>query len=112
MTKLKKTAGIDISKLVFDVCLMHQDGTCEQKQFSNDVSGFKKAVTWMGPQAECVMEATGPYYLKLALYLHTSGYQVSVVNPLVIKRFSQMRLIRTKTDRVDAALIASYGITE
>jgi transposase len=112
MTKLKKTAGIDISKLFFDVCLLCEDGTSLCNQFSNDASGFKKAATWIGPAANCVMEATGPYYLRLAVYLHLNGYQVSVVNPLVIKRFCQMRLLRAKTDKVDAALIASYGSSE
>jgi transposase len=34
---------------------------------------------------------------------------VSVVNPLPIKRFAQTKLKRTKTDLVDAALIAEYG---
>ncbi len=37
---------------------------------------------------------------------------MSVVNPLVIKRFSQMRMSRAKTDRKDALLIAQYGLTE
>jgi transposase len=37
---------------------------------------------------------------------------VSVVNPLVIKRFSQMRLIRAKTDRKDAVMIYNYGEIE
>ena len=32
-----------------------------------------------------------------------------VVNPLQIKRFAQTKLKRTKTDKVDAALIAEYG---
>lgn len=34
---------------------------------------------------------------------------MSVVNPLQIKRFAQTKLKRTKTDLVDAALIAEYG---
>lgn len=112
MTKVKNTAGLDISKLFFDVCLLTEDGTSRCSQFSNDASGFKKAVSWMGPEVQCVMEATGPYYLQLAIYLHSNGYQVSVVNPLVIRRFSQMRLLRAKTDKVDASLIASYGLSE
>ena len=112
MTKVKKVAGIDISKLFFDVCLLYEDGTSQSSQFSNDNVGFKKAATWIGPGVSCVMEATGPYYLKLAIYLHFSTYQVSVVNPLVIKRFCQMRLVRAKTDKVDASLIARYGMSE
>lgn len=34
---------------------------------------------------------------------------MSVVNPLVIKRFAQMRLSRVKSDRADADLIRCYG---
>jgi transposase len=58
------------------------------------------------------MEATGPYYLKLACFLYQQGIEVSVVNPLVIKRFSQMRLLRAKTDKADAKMIAGYAIAE
>ena len=54
----------------------------------------------------CVMEASGVYYLQLAICLHEHGMIVSVVNPLTIKRFSQMRLMRAKTDKKDAAIIA------
>lgn len=112
MTKVKNTAGLDISKLFFDVCLMSEQAEPLIKRFSNDTEGIKQATEWMGTEVHCVMEATGPYYLKVATYLHTHGNQVSVVNPLVIKRFSQMRLVRTKTDRSDAYMIACYGASE
>lgn len=58
------------------------------------------------------MEATGPYYLKLAVYLHNQGLKVSVVNPLVIKRFAQMKMIKAKTDKADAKLITDYANRE
>lgn len=56
------------------------------------------------------MEATGPYYVSLATYLHQQGVGVALVNPLVIKRLSQMCLLRAKTDQADAKFIAAcYG---
>lgn len=55
------------------------------------------------------MEASGPYYLGLASWLHEQEVTVSVVNPLVIRRYGQMKLSRTKTDAKDAELIAQYG---
>jgi len=58
------------------------------------------------------MEASGPYYLKLATFLSEREIAVCVVNPLIIRRFSQMRMSRTKTDKKDAMLIAEYGKTE
>ncbi|WP_416381015.1 hypothetical protein [Hymenobacter sp. GOD-10R] len=39
-----------------------------------------------------VMEATGTYNLAVAYYLHEQGGQVAVLNPLVIKRFIQIKV--------------------
>jgi len=57
------------------------------------------------------LEATGVYGLELAHYLHQAGVVVSVVNPACIKSFAQCQLRRTKTDRVDAVVIAQYCAT-
>jgi len=38
----------------------------------------------------------------LAYYLHEQGGQVTVLNPLVIKRFIQLHLSKGKSDRKDA----------
>lgn len=111
MTKVKNVAGIDTSKEFFDVCKI-VDGKCEQKRFSNNMEGIGAAAKWLGKEVHCVMEVTGAYYLRLAIYLQQQGFLVSVVNPLVIKRFSQMRLVRAKTDKADAQLIAEYAIAE
>ncbi len=54
------------------------------------------------------MEATGTYGDSLATYLHEQDHLVSVVNPAAIKAYAQSHLSRTKTDRVDAALIAGF----
>jgi len=45
------------------------------------------------------MEASGPYYLSLANFMYDKGFKVYVVNPLKIKRFSQMNFNRAKTDK-------------
>ena len=54
------------------------------------------------------MEATGAYWEALGSYLHGLEQRVSVVNPARIKAFAQSELLRTKTDEVDAALIARF----
>ncbi len=59
--------------------------------------------------AQFVMEATGTYHARAALRLLEAGRAVSVVNPLVIKRYGQMKLSRAKSDRADAQLIMRYG---
>lgn len=104
--------GIDISKAFFDVALP-ASGKYRHLRFSNDDTGFKQLYEALKPlQPHCIMEASGPYYLRLASYLHEKAVAVSVVNPLSIRRFCQMRLTRAKTDKKDALMIAAYGETE
>lgn len=110
----KVTVGIDISKDSFDVALpiLGKEGSYQHFKFSNKTVGFKQLCKHLVPSSHCVMEASGVYYLPLAVYLHGQGMQVSVVNPLTIKRFAQMRLMRAKTDKKDATIIAEYGKVE
>jgi len=109
---MSKFTGIDISKQTFDCSITTSDGKIAVKKFSNDVSGFAKLKKLLPADAHVVMEASGPYYYKLAYFLSGQKVRVSVVNPLVIRRFCQMRMVRTKTDKKDAAMIMEYGITE
>lgn len=55
------------------------------------------------------MEATGYYHYLLAQYLDSQGILVSVVNPLSVKRFIQMKLAKVNTDRSDAKAICNYA---
>lgn len=56
-----------------------------------------------------VMEATGIYYLDLALELSTAGLPVSVINPKSSRNFARLMLQHSKTDAIDAQLLAEYG---
>jgi len=107
----KTYAGIDISKLTFDAAIYQPSGY-QYHKFTNDEKGFRALSELLPAGCHVVMEASGPYYLKLAGYLYEQGFALSVVNPLVIRRFCQMRLSRTKTDRKDAMMIAEYGRAE
>lgn len=101
--------GIDISKDYFDMAIKCDETNYSSYRFSNNVKGFKQMLKLMNSQSWCVMEASGPYYLRLATYLQEHSVKVSVVNPLVIRRFCQMMLMRAKTDKKDAIMIAQYG---
>lgn len=112
MTNVNVFSGFDVSKDYFDVCIIDDQGKSIGHRVDYTPKGLKSLTKLVPLQSHCVMEATGPYYLKLATWLYQNGYAVSVVNPMVIKRFSQMRLIRTKTDKSDAKMIALYAKTE
>jgi transposase len=105
MDKMKEVYGVDISKLVFDV--VDQKG--KHEQFSNDLKGFQRFRKSIGEGSLVVMEATGYYHYRLAQYLYEKGVNVSVVNPLSVKRFLQMKLSKVKTDKSDAKAICEYA---
>jgi transposase len=108
MSKIKEFFGIDISKDVFDVV----DASEKHHQFKNDPSGFKTFGKMLNANSHCVMEATGCYYQGLATWLFSQSIDVSVVNPLSVKRFIPMRLKTSKTDKLDALMIRMYGESE
>ena len=108
MNKIKQFFGIDISKDVFDV-VDHMDN---HYQYKNDSSGFKEFYKILTEQSHCVMEVTGSYYQALATWLYSKSVDVSVVNPVSVKRFIQMRLKTSKTDKLDARMIRLYSESE
>jgi transposase len=103
--------GIDVAKAKFDVVLLDGDRSFS-KTFKNTSSGFDSLCAWLKQRKACgihvCMEATGPYWESLATHLHDSGYIVSVVNPVCIRSFAKSELRRSKTDSVDALVIARY----
>ncbi len=104
--------GIDIAKLKFNVCLVQHSGKLKHKVFPNSEPGFEQLREWLSKQGvervDACLEATGTYGEALSLFLHQAGHPVSVINPAAIKAFAGSRLSRTKTDRVDAELIARF----
>ena len=104
--------GIDIANRKFNVCLINPSGKLKHKLFPNTSTGFEHLREWLSKQGvesvHACLEATGTYGEALALFLHQAGHTVSVINPAATKAFAQSRLSRTKTDRVDAELIARF----
>lgn len=101
--------GVDISKEWFDVEILQFK---HKERFDQNSSGFrlllKRFKKYGIKQARICMEATGLYFEKLAEFLCTHGHEVVVVNPQCIKAFSRSELRRSKSDPLDAALIAGF----
>jgi transposase len=105
MNKVKHYVGIDISKSTFDVFDLEKG----HRKYTNDIKGFKSFMKTLEDTSCCVMEATGCYHQRLAMCLFDNNIGVAVLNPLVIKRYTQMKLHHTKTDKSDAQMICSYA---
>jgi len=101
--------GIDVSKLTFDVSWLAEEKS-SHKCFDYTEEGMALLLSVLPGDAHVVMEATGVYHSRLAMRCYESGLSVSVVNPVVIKRFGQMLFKRAKSDKADSELIRQYAV--
>lgn len=103
--------GLDISKTTLE-CALLKDGKVRVKVYENSAKGFHCLSDWLKQRGaiQCHMacEATGTYWEGVALWLQARGHTVSVINPAQLRAFAQSQLVRTKTDRQDAKLIAQF----
>lgn len=106
--------GLDIAKAKFDACLL-LGSHARHAQFENSKSGIHSLRAWCqkhgAPAPLTVLEATGRYSELAAAELHAAGHRVHLANPRRIKDHARSLGLRNKTDRIDAALIASFGTT-
>lgn len=110
--------GIDISKVTLEVAIATDELIWNIGGFENTQEGIEKLIKNIqslqsekkAEGAHFVMESTGKYGRLLAqTILERTAFQVSIVNPAQIAYFSKSALSRTKTDRVDAKIIAQYA---
>lgn len=113
---MKSILGIDVAKAKLDVALQLVDGKIRSKVVDNTPQGFAVLSTWLNKYGvtdlHVCMEATGIYWEAVAEFLADAGHTVSIVNPAQIKAFGAAELVRTKTDRVDARLIARFCVAQ
>ena len=104
--------GIDVAKQKVDVALRVAPGKWKSKVVANKAGGFETLRTWLAKhgvtQAHVCMEATGVYWEAIAEDLADHGFAVSVVNPKQVKACGETLGIRSKTDQIDAKLIAEF----
>lgn len=105
-------AGIDVAHQTLGVVLSVDEKAGKAQEFANTASGHQalvKALKAARVERVC-LEATGSYHLDLALALDAAGLALMVVNPKAAKRFTEALLTRTKTDAVDAAVLAQFAL--
>jgi len=102
--------GIDMSAETFDICVQSASNTFAWHQLPNNPTGFKQLLQLCISNYHFVMETTGTFHLPLCFFLHENNSNYSVVNALQIKRYIQMHLERSKSDKKDAKHICMYGI--
>lgn len=110
------SVGIDVSKEKSTVCILKPYGEIVCKPFEvshteKGLSSLDDMLKKLNGEIRIVMEATGIYHLPLLTFFQEKGYFVAVINPLMMKRYSQNYSFRkAKTDKLDSKTIAHYGI--
>lgn len=103
--------GIDVSKKKLDCALLRGE-KYRTKSVDNTPEGFATLTKWLTregvEQVHTCMEATGIYWEEAAQALSDAGHVVSVINPALAKAHAQSCGIRTKTDAVDARVLAHF----
>jgi transposase len=98
-------AGIDIGKstLVYAVA-----GDPKSARQANTAEGRARLVAFLGDRGvrRVGMEATGGYEIEVAGDLREAGFEVIVFQPAQVKAFGRFKLMRAKSDPIDALLIA------
>jgi transposase len=99
-------AGLDISKLNLQLHL-----TGQFYDLPNTAAGHRRLLKLLQSVAvvHVVCEATGGYEREVVDALHQSAIPVTVTNPARIRHFARAQGQRAKTDRIDAAVLTSYG---
>ena len=107
--------GIDVAKTKSMVAILSDDGEIIKAPFeiANTETGLSHLCDMIKELDEdvfSVVESTSVYHFPVVSYLQKNGIFVSVVNPLIIKKYASMDIRKVKTDRVDSLKLASYVI--
>ena len=113
MTQLNSivVAGIDVGKSKLDAHIL--EGSLE-RQFNNDKCGRRALRNWLLKHGvtRAVLEPTGRYHRNLHQGLFDAGIETVLVNPLRSRRFAEAIGKLAKNDRVDAAMLARFGLLD
>jgi transposase len=99
-------AGIDVGKWKLDVAI---EGHCEQLQMDNTPEGHELLLTWLRQHRvkRVGIEASGGYEQPVVIELRRRRFVVVVFQPAQVRAYAKFQLQRAKSDKIDAALIAS-----
>jgi len=109
------SVGIDVSKGKSVVMAMRfpRAVVFQPREIDHSAAGLKQLVALvkkLDGESRVTMESTGHYHIPVASALHEAGIFVSVVTPMLIRRFADVSLRQAKTDRQDSITIARYGL--
>lgn len=103
--------GLDVAAKTFEMVCRREGKSSRPLSYKQSPEGHAQAVKRLHAlKPTCVvLEATGIYYLDLAMALAAGGLPVAVINPRSYRHFAELKLVTSKTDGIDATLLAEYA---
>lgn len=101
--------GVDIGKDTLDVYIFELE---KHWQAENTAIGIKKLISQLNRYqlTRVLVEATGGYERKLVEACAEKGFPIVIVQPIKVRQFAKAQGIIAKTDKIDARLIAQFGL--
>jgi transposase len=107
--KVGPVAGIDVSKVRLDAYINGQEAPWSVSYDEAGTNALTAALQAAQPSL-VVLEATGGLERALVAQLLSAGLPVAVVNPRQVRDFARATGQLAKTDRLDARVLAQFGV--
>ena len=110
--------GLDVASEKHDCCILNEKKRILRSfSISNSAAGFDSLLSALAElssdEIKIGLEATGIYSENLSVFLRRKGFDVTTINPLLIKKHQCATTLRkTKTDKADAKGIALFVAEE
>ena len=105
----ERHVGIDVGKDTLDIFIYEID---KHWQAANTHEGIKVLIRQLKRYAltRVLVEATGGYERRLVEACTESAMPVIIVAPIQVRQFAKAQGVIAKTDKIDARLIAEFGV--
>ncbi len=109
------SVGIDVAKEKSMVCILKPYGEfllspIEIMHTEEALTKLVDKILALDGEVRVVLEATGAYHLPLISVFTEKKIFVSIINPLVMKKYVSTAIRKGKTDKIDSIRIANYGL--
>lgn len=105
----ERHVGIDIGKDTLDIFIYELE---KHWQTGNTLVDIKKLLTQLKRYqlTRVLVEATGGYERKLVEACAEKDLPIIIVPPIKVRQFAKAQGVMAKTDKIDARLIAQFGV--
>jgi transposase len=104
-----RNVGIDVGKAHLDIVIFELDRHWQVENTPEGIKGLLKQLRRFN-LTRILVEATGGYERNLVEACAEQALPVIVVQPVQVRQFARAQGIMAKTDRIDARLIAQFGV--